>query len=244
MTEVSHPNVMGVLDIYSEKEWMFLVMDFMKSDLKKFIEKQRTPTLSQVKCIMQQVLSGLAALHKWYFIHRDIAPANIFINSEGVCKIGDFGLSRRHASPNVFMTPRVVTLWYRAPELLFGAKFYGEGVDIWSAGCILAELIKGQPLFCGMSELDTLGSIFAFTGTPSQERWPGATSLPLYCDFEYRDGKDYRIEFPSASTEAIDLISKLLQLDPNMRPSAEQALSHEFFHTLPPPCEPHELNIF
>ncbi|KAF8822492.1 putative cell-cycle-associated protein kinase, partial [Cardiosporidium cionae] len=168
MREIRHPNLMGLLDIYVQEEFMNLVMEVMETDLKKVLAQKLLLTESHVKCILKQILNGLLELHKWHITHRDLSPANIFLNKSGVCKIADFGLSRqcivsledtlcsrrRKIKRKEQLTSKVVTLWYRSPELLYGAKKYGHSVDIWSVGCIFAELLTGIPLFSGSNEIE------------------------------------------------------------------------------------------
>lgn len=155
-------------------------MDFIEHDLKSLMETMTTPFLqSEVKTLMLQLLSGVQCLHDNWIIHRDLKTSNLLMNNRGELKIADFGLARRFGSPLGYMTQLVVTLWYRAPELLLGAKEYTTAIDMWSIGCIFAEFISKEPLFPGRSELDQLSRVFKLLGAPNERIWPGCKELPL-----------------------------------------------------------------
>lgn len=259
MREIEHQNIMRVLDVYVQGDFMNLVMSHMSSDLKKLMEKTTRLSESQIKCILKQILTGLQVLHSWYFIHRDLSPANIFISDKGICKLADFGLSRTYGwlmkdqsfnkenSKVVwkeYFTDKVVTLWYRPPELILGANKYGSAVDIWSVGCIFAELLReGKALFPGFNEIDQLGKIFEIMGSPSDTNWPEARNLPCYCEFTHCNAKNLKDIFVDRPAVCIDLMEKLLNLNPNKRISAEGALKHEYFSVVPLPCRPEELPL-
>eukprot|EP00922_Rhytidocystis_sp_ex-Travisia-forbesii_P052747 GHVS01078251.1.p1 GENE.GHVS01078251.1~~GHVS01078251.1.p1 ORF type:complete len:339 (+),score=30.41 GHVS01078251.1:185-1201(+) len=259
MREIQHPNIMGLLDVFVEGDFMNLVMDHMESDLKKVLDSKVRLSESHVKCIMLQILSGLKELHGWWFVHRDLSPANVFVNSDGICKVADFGLTRmfgwymkearfQHEGKRVEwserMTDKVVTLWYRPPELMFGATKYGSAIDIWSAGCIFAELLNGgKALFPGTGEIDQLGKIFHVRGTPSDTNWKEARDLPLYCEFTKGDPQDLATLVPGCAKAGVSLLDDMLALDPNKRINAEQGLKHSYFNAVPLPCTPSELPL-
>lgn len=176
-------------------------------------------------------------------------PANLLIGSDGRLKIADFGLARCYGSPNP-MTAEVVSLWYRAPELLFGARLYGAAVDMWAAGCILAEVILRTAIFPGeATNVNQLAKIFNVMGTPQETDWPGVTLLPNYVEFEQREPLDLKPLFRSRGSDGnsqqqpldYDLLTRLLQLNPNKRMTAGQALLHHYFHVDPLPCDPMDL---
>ena len=148
--ELNHPNVIALRDVFGHKSNISLVMDFMDTDLEIII---KDPTIvltgANIKSYVLQTLLGLEYLHKNWILHRDIKPNNLLINREGVLKIGDFGLAKVYGSPNRVYTHIVVTRWYRAPELLFGARLYGPGVDVWAVGCVLAEILQRLPFLAG-----------------------------------------------------------------------------------------------
>lgn len=163
------------------------------------------------------------------------------MDSDGHVKLGDFGLARVFGSPNRNMTSLVCTIWYRPPELLFGAREYSTSVDMWGIGCILAELLLRVPLFTGTNEIDMLGKIFHVLGTPNEQTWPGVTSLPNYIEFTPNTKMDLTALFTAASPDCLDLLSKLLALDPNHRISASDALAHDYFTNAPVPTNPIDL---
>ncbi|KAK6589880.1 cyclin-dependent kinase-related kinase [Cryptosporidium xiaoi] len=244
MSEITHPNIMGMRDVYVQGDFINIVMDYMESDLRKVFESRIRFSESHIKCILKQIISGVNELHKWFIIHRDLAPANIFINSSGIAKIGDFGLSRSYGQPRREYTPEVVTLWYRCPELLFGSTKYTHAVDMWSIGCIFAELLSGgRAIFPGEDELKQLGRIFELLGTPNKSTWPQAKELPLFCEFTPRQPLDFKQVFPNTSEIALDLMRSLLKLNPLERISAKEALEHEYFKSYPLPCSPSELPV-
>lgn len=144
---------------------------------------------------MKQILVGLKVLHSHWIIHRDLTPNNILISKHGVLKYSDFGLSRLFAADDRPLTRNVVTLYYRAPELLFGAVHYGPEVDIWAAGCILGSLIIRDVMFKGLDDIDQLGRIFSVLGTPTETSWKGAKDLPNYAEFEHCEPQNFKVIF-------------------------------------------------
>ncbi|KAF5749231.1 Serine/threonine-protein kinase [Tripterygium wilfordii] len=191
----------------------------------------------QVKCYMHQLLSGLQHCHERGILHRDIKGSNLLIDKNGILKIGDFGLANYYSpNPKRPLTSRVVTLWYRAPELLLGSTDYGVGIDLWSVGCLLAELFVGRPIMPGRTEVEQLHRIFKLCGTPSGEYWK-----KLRLSTTFRPPQSYKPslfqafrDFPESSR---GLLSTLLALDPTYRGSASSALQNEFFHTSPLACD-------
>ena len=161
-----HPNVVNVKEIVvgQQMDKVYLVMEYVEHDLKALIdqlkERGKKFTTGQVKTLTHQLLSGLSFMHDNWMIHRDLKTSNLLLSHKGILKIGDFGLARTYGQPLKPYTPIVVTLWYRCPELLLGIKEYSVPVDMWSTGCILAELFKLKPLFPGRGELDQLDKIF------------------------------------------------------------------------------------
>ncbi len=182
---------------------------------------------------MQQLLKGIAFCHGHRVLHRDLKPQNLLIDKAGVLKLADFGLARAFGVPVRTYTHEVVTLWYRAPEILLGGKQYSTPVDIWSIGCIFAEMITRTPLFPGDSEIDQLFRIFRLLGTPNETIWPGVSQYP-----------DYKSTFPQWQQQALgkvikdvdplglDLLGKMLAYEPSKRISARDALKHPYFDDL------------
>ncbi|KAF1327744.1 Cmgc/cdk/cdc2 protein kinase, partial [Globisporangium splendens] len=177
----SHPNVVYLYDVIHQQNKLYLVFEFVDQDLKKCLEK--TPhrmEMLQIKSYLYQLLAGIAFCHANRVLHRDLKPQNLLIDQYGNLKLADFGLARAFGIPIRSYTHEVVTLWYRAPEILLGAKHYSTPVDAWSIGCIFVEMVNKQPLFPGDSEIDELFRIFRVLGTPDEGSWPGVSSLPDY----------------------------------------------------------------
>ncbi|XP_016508954.1 cyclin-dependent kinase G-2 [Nicotiana tabacum] len=241
-----HPAVVDVKEVVvgSKLDNIFMVMEYMEHDLKALMEtmKQRF-TQSEVKCLMLQLLEGVKYLHDNWVLHRDLKTSNLLLNNQGELKICDFGLARQYGSPLKTYTQLVVTLWYRAPELLLGAKQYSTAIDMWSLGCIMAELLRKEPLFNGKSEVDQLNKIFRILGTPNETIWPGFSKLPgVKVNFVKHKYNLLRKEFPATSfmepglsDAGFDLLNKLLTYDPDQRITAEAALNHEWFREVPLP---------
>lgn len=156
-----------------------MIFEYLQYDLRKLLMMRR---LSEAECLdfLQQILTGLLVCHSNRIIHRDLKPQNILIDKDGNLKIADFGLARSFSVPFPELTHEVVTLWYRSPEILLGQTKYTPSVDIWSIGCIYGEMLRGQPMFEGDSEIGQIYKIFQALGTPSEATWPGLSSLPDY----------------------------------------------------------------
>ncbi|XP_072979675.1 probable serine/threonine-protein kinase At1g54610 [Typha angustifolia] len=242
----SHPNVVRLEGIATSRvsHALYLVFEYMEHDLAGLAAAPGVRfSEPQVKCYMKQLLSGLEHCHGRGVLHRDIKGSNLLLDNEGVLKIADFGLAStfdpKHKQP---MTSRVVTLWYRAPELLLGATHYGVGIDLWSAGCILAELLSGKPIFPGKTEVEQLHRIFKLCGSPSENYWkksklPHATIVKPQQPYKRCIAETFK-DFPPS---ALSLVEKLLAIDPAERGTATDALNSEFFTTKPYACEPMSL---
>uniref|UniRef100_A0ACD5URS4 Uncharacterized protein n=3 Tax=Avena sativa TaxID=4498 RepID=A0ACD5URS4_AVESA len=243
-----HPSIVDVKEVVvgSSLDSIFMVMEYMEHDLKGVMENMKQPyTQSEVKCLVLQLLEGVKYLHDNWVLHRDLKTSNLLLNNRGELKICDFGLSRQYGSPLKPYTQLVVTLWYRAPELLLGAKEYSTAIDMWSVGCIMAELLAKEPLFNGKTEFEQLDKIFRTLGTPNEKIWPGYAKLPgVKVNFVKQPYNRLREKFPAASfsgtrpnlSEAgFDLLNKFLTYDPEKRISADAALQHQWFHEVPLP---------
>ncbi|KAL1916510.1 uncharacterized protein VTP21DRAFT_5701 [Calcarisporiella thermophila] len=238
-----HPNIVDVKEIVVGKDLtqIFIVMEFVEHDLRSLMEGMRTPFLqSEIKTLMLQLLSAVALLHENWFVHRDLKTSNLLMNNRGMIKVADFGLARKYGSPLGPMTQLVVTLWYRSPELLLGAKEYSTAVDMWSVGCIFGELVNKEPLFPGKSEIDQLNKIFQLLGVPNEEIWPGWSKLPNAQNVSFvKQSYNYlRTRFPYLTNKGLDLLSGLLTYDPEKRMTAEEALKHPYFSEPPLPKDP------
>lgn len=161
----------------------------------------------------------------------------------GVVKLADFGMATTFGSPTRNLSAQVVTIFYRAPELLFGARAYGPAVDVWAMGCVLAELELRVPLLPGTSELDQLDRTFRLCGTPTEADWPGMVQLPNYLALEQYQRVNFRTVLPGSSLAAVELLQELLHLDPRRRPSCTKALQHAYFSSAPGPTPPAQLPL-
>lgn len=253
LSSFNHPSVVGVKEVVLDDfGTVFMVMEYMEYDLKCLLEVMKQPfSISEVKCLMLQLLEGVKYLHDNWVLHRDLKTSNLLVSKEGELKICDFGLSRQYGSPLKPYTPVVVTLWYRAPELLLGTKQYSTAIDMWSVGCIMAELVGKEPLFKGKNEVDQLGKIFQILGSPNEEIWPGLTKLPGVRPNIKQMHNLLRKKFPAKSFTGspvlsnlgFDLLSKLLSYDPEKRITAEAALQHDWFREVPLPRSDFKLNF-
>jgi len=186
-----------------------------------------------IKSYLHQLLQGIAFCHLHRVLHRDLKPQNLLIDSKGVLKIADFGLARAFGVPIRTYTHEVVTLWYRAPEILLGGRQYAVGVDMWSIGCIFAEMVNGHALFPGDSEIDELFKIFRLLGTPTEETWPGVSAYKDYkTTFPSWRGEGVAKVCPTLCKDGLDLLEKLLIYEPGKRISAQKALNHPYFDDL------------
>uniref|UniRef100_A0A8D0AEM3 Cyclin-dependent kinase 7 n=1 Tax=Sander lucioperca TaxID=283035 RepID=A0A8D0AEM3_SANLU len=166
---------------------------------------------------------------------EDLKPNNLLLDGNGVLKLADFGLAKAFGSPNRVYTHQVVTRWYRSPELLFGARMYGVGVDMWAVGCILAELLLRIPFLAGDSDLDQLTKIFEALGTPTEETWPGMSSLPDYVSFKIFPGTPLEHIFSAAGDDLLELLQSFFTFNPSTRTTATQALTMRYFSNRPAP---------
>lgn len=236
LQEFDHPNIVNLLDVICADGKLYLVFEYLEEDLKKAIEKQAGGYSGmELKRLVYQLLDGLYFCHRHRIVHRDLKPANILLNSGNVLKLADFGLARAFQVPMHTYTHEVVTLWYRAPEILLGEKHYTPAVDMWSVGCIFAELARRKVLFRGDSEIGQLFEIFQVLGTPADAEgsWPGVSRLPDYRDvFPKWPAKRLGQVLPELSPDAIDLLSRMLKYDPAERISAKEALQHPWFNDL------------
>ncbi|GAA6025425.1 hypothetical protein JCM8202_005293 [Rhodotorula sphaerocarpa] len=236
LRELRHPNVIELLDVYSNKSNLNLVLEFLDTDLEAVIrDKQLVFQQGDVKSWMLMTMKGLDFCHRNWILHRDMKPNNLLISGAGVLKLADFGLAREFADDRARMTCQVVTRWYRSPELLLGARSYSTGVDVWAAGCIFAELMLRVPFLAAESDMDQLNVIFQALGTPTEQEWPGFTKLTSGATFERKPKNDLSLLFTAAGPEAIDLLQRMLAYDPHRRITARESLSHPFFHAAPRP---------
>jgi len=233
LKELQHDNIVRLRDVVRQDNRLYLVFEYLDLDLKKHLDG--SPHLASdrrlIKHYLWQILSGIAFCHAHRILHRDLKPQNLLIDRHNnQLKLADFGLARAFGIPVRTYTHEVVTLWYRAPEILLGARHYSTPVDVWSIGCILAEMINQRPLFPGDSEIDEIFRIFKTLGTPSEETWPGVTELPNYNqNFPRWPSQSWETICPTLCPAGRDLFARMLAYEPSRRISARDALAHEFF---------------
>ncbi|KAI1433946.1 Pkinase-domain-containing protein [Xylaria sp. CBS 124048] len=248
LKDCSHKNIVKLREVVvgedtSRIENIFLVLEFVEHDLKSILEDMPEPFLaSEAKALLLQLASGVAYLHDRWILHRDIKTSNLLLNNRGQLKIADFGMARYVGDPPPKLTQLVVTLWYRAPELLLGTKTYGAAVDMWSVGCIFGEILTREPLLPGKNEVDELTKIFELCGVPTDESWPGFRRLPNARSLRLPAtnvpaviGSVIRARFPLLTAAGGALLSGLLSLNPDSRPTAKDMLRHEYFRQDPKP---------
>ncbi|KAI0525132.1 hypothetical protein KFK09_004523 [Dendrobium nobile] len=246
LRRLDHPNVMKLEGLVTSRLScsIYLVFGYMEHDLAGLSSSPDIKfTESQVKCLMEQLLSGLEHCHSRGIVHRDIKGANLLVNDEGILKIADFGLANFiHPENKQPLTSRVVTLWYRPPELLLGSYDYGASVDLWSAGCVFAEMFVKKPILQGRTEVEQLHKILKLCGSPSDEYWkksklPHATIFKPHLPYE----SHLQETFKSLPQSAYKLLEVLLSVEPQKRGTATSALASEYFRTKPAACEPSSL---
>ncbi|KAK1441375.1 hypothetical protein QVD17_07225 [Tagetes erecta] len=240
LQKLDHPNIIKLEGLATSRMQysLYLVFDYMQSDLTRIISRpEGRLTEPQVKCYMQQLLSGLEHCHERGILHRDIKGSNLLIDKNGMLKIADFGLANfydpKQKRPQ---TSRVVTLWYRAPELLLGTTDYGVGIDLWSTGCLLAEMFVGRPIMPGRTEVEQLHRIFKLCGSPNEDYWK--TIKP---PTTFRPPQNYVPSFHEAfsnfPSSSFGLLTTLLALEPSSRGTATSALQNSFFSSSPLACQ-------
>ncbi|XP_064644536.1 cyclin-dependent kinase 1-like [Lineus longissimus] len=252
LRELQHPNVVGLEDVLMQENKLYLVFEFLAMDLKAYLDSLPTAQMVDkmlVKSYLFQITQAILFCHKRRTLHRDLKPQNLLIDNKGCIKLADFGLARAFGIPVRVYTHEVVTLWYRGPEVLLGSQRYSCPLDIWSIGCIFAEMVTKKPLFHGDSEIDQLYRIFRTLSTPTEESWPGVVDLPDYKSTfpnwktnQLKENPSSIIPAKQLDSKGVDLLQKMLIYDPAKRISARAALKHPFFdnldkNSLPAPME-------
>ena len=209
---------------------LYLVFEFLDKDLKMYIDSVDELSPLLIKSYMHQLLTGLEFCHARQVMHRDLKPQNLLIGRNGELKICDFGLARTFRLPLHTYTHEIVTLWYRAPEVLLGSKIYTTAVDIWSVGCIFAEMVTSDPLLAGDCEIDQIFKTFRLLGTPNETIWPGVSSLPDFkATWPKFPAQHWADVVPRLDSVGRDLLSKMMCLVPEERLTASEALKHPYF---------------
>ena len=244
MKKCHHENILEILEIVTskifsknqKKEEVYLVFEYMDHDLSGLSLAKYKFNLPQIKYIMYQLLKGVQYLHKNNIIHRDIKCANILINNNGKVKLGDFGLAR-NITPNKTKkyTYKVVTLWFRAPELLLGDVHYTTAIDVWSCGCVFGELLTGSCPFQAKDETTLFEKICEKCGTPNDIEWPGVSKLPLFNKLlpktKFSNSfKEFYKDHENIDDISLDLFYKMLQMNPEKRITIEEIFKHPFFN--------------
>ncbi|KFG83333.1 negative regulator of the PHO system [Metarhizium anisopliae] len=236
MKELKHDNIVALHDVIHTENKLMLVFEYMDGDLKRYMDmhgERGALKPATIKSFMYQLLKGIDFCHQNRVLHRDLKPQNLLINSKGLLKLGDFGLARAFGIPVNTFSNEVVTLWYRAPDVLLGSRTYNTSIDIWSAGCIMAEMYTGRPLFPGTTNEDQIVRIFRIMGTPTERTWPGIAQFPDYKPtFQMYATQDLRNILQAIDPVGIDLLQRMLQLRPELRISAHDALQHPWFNDL------------
>lgn len=235
LKQLQHPNIVQLLDVIHTETSLTLVFEYLDQDLKNYLDACGEKGIDDytIKSFLYQLLQGIAYCHLHRVLHRDLKPQNLLINMDGELKLADFGLARGFGIPVRKYTHEVVTLWYRPPDVLLGNTKYSTPVDIWGVGCIFAEMSTGRPLFCGASEADQLVKIFKVLGTPTKEEWPGVVNLPEYKEtWPKYEPKKLKTVVPKLGKRGLDLLQRMLEIDPNKRVSAKEALKHPYFSDL------------
>ncbi|KZP00765.1 Pkinase-domain-containing protein [Calocera viscosa TUFC12733] len=248
MKELNHPNILHLHDVIHTENKLVLVFEYCEQDLKRYMDTHGVRGAldpATVRSFMYQLLRGTAYCHDNRVLHRDLKPQNLLINRKGELKIGDFGLARAYGVPVNTYSNEVVTLWYRAPDVLMGSRNYDAAIDIWSCGCIMAEMITGMPLFRGRDNPDQLLAIMKIIGTPEDrviKKMAQETPDIQFKTYPRFPKVPWPNILPGASAQACDLIDRLLQFDPTSRPNALDALFHPYF-TDPTAHHPNSTNV-
>lgn len=259
--ELNNKNITKLVDIILENKSIYMIFEFCEHDLLQIIHYHSHPEVkpipqATVKSLIWQILNGVTFLHQNWIFHRDLKPANIMVSSSGVVKIGDLGLARKFNNPlqSLYTGDKVVvTIWYRAPELLLGARHYTPAIDLWAVGCILAELLSLRPIFKGEEakidinnkksvpfQKNQFQKIVEVLGTPSMKNWPALNKYPEFISFQQQLTTNYPPNLVnwykmigSSNKQCLELLKGLLEYDPLVRLTADNALVHPYFLELP-----------
>lgn len=243
LKDLKHANIVTLHDIVHTDKSLTLVFEYLDKDLKQYMDDcGNIMSMHNVKIFLFQILRGLSYCHKRKVLHRDLKPQNLLINERGELKLADFGLARAKSVPTKTYSNEVVTLWYRPPDVLLGSSEYSTQIDMWGVGCIFYEMAAGRPLFPGSTVEDELHLIFRLLGTPTEENWPGISSIEEFKSYNFPKYKPQPIinHAPRLDSEGIELLLSFLRYESKKRISADEAMKHSYFrqlgmrvHTLP-----------
>eukprot|EP00466_Bigelowiella_natans_P016086 jgi/Bigna1/135804/aug1.31_g10512 len=247
LSSFRHENILKIEDLikppsFDKFEDVYIVSELMDTDLHKIINSDQQLSQGHVQYFVYQILRGLKYIHSAHVLHRDLKPSNLLLNSNCDLKICDFGLARvanpEESRSEKFLTEYVATRWYRAPEIMLSWKEYTKAIDIWSVGCIFAEILGRKPLFPGEDYMNQIHLIIKVLGTPSKEdtEYIASAKAKAYVrNFPLQAGIPFRKLYPHATNEALDLLSKMLTFSPEKRITVDQALQHPFLEKLHDP---------
>ncbi|ORE00148.1 CDK1 [Hepatospora eriocheir] len=232
LKNLKHENIIGLDEVLHDKDNIYLVFEYIDSDLKKLIERKRESkqlfNIDIVKSLCKQLVEAVTYCHNKGVFHRDIKPHNILINYDMKLKLADFGLSRSISIPMRAYSLEIVTLWYRPPEILLGTEYYDASIDVWSLACIMYEIYTTEVLFKGDSEISQLEMITKVLGSPNPENWPNVKNMPKYKELKLNNNLPMGLNLDDPLLE--DLLLQMLEYDPLNRITAEEVLSHDFFN--------------
>jgi serine/threonine protein kinase len=238
LKNLKHSTIIDLQEIIHSEDKMYLVFEYVETDLKKLIDdfSRQNKRFSEeiTKKMAQQLCTAVNFCHSKNIFHRDLKPQNILVDSNFNIKLADFGLGRAASIPLRKYTSQIVTLWYRPPELLLGCEFYDSSVDIWSLACILTEINTLMPLFMGDSDIDQIVKIYRILGVPSEEIWKGVESFPRFNKEMIKNFKPKGLSGLVKDKKLEEIIKKMLVFDPLQRITAKDALEGDYFYGLEP----------
>ncbi|CAG9529901.1 unnamed protein product [Cercopithifilaria johnstoni] len=235
LRRLKHPNIVSLLEVILDEQLVYLIFEFVSMDLRKCIDNIPYGKLmkkDEQKSYLYQILQGICFCHQRNVLHRDLKPQNLLVDGNGGLKIADFGLARELQFAKRQYTDVVVTLWYRPPEILFGSTNYSMAVDMWSIGCIFAEMAMKEALFRGDSEIDQIFRIFSILATPKDEIRRGVLHMPAFMKRypEYTENKLPKILADYMDEGGIKILQQMLTYDPMQRISAKKLLKDPYFN--------------
>uniref|UniRef100_A0A673ZEZ9 cyclin-dependent kinase n=1 Tax=Salmo trutta TaxID=8032 RepID=A0A673ZEZ9_SALTR len=243
LKDLKHANIVTLHDIIHTDKSLTLVFEYLDKDLKQYMDDcGNILSMQNVKIFLFQILRGLSYCHRRKVLHRDLKPQNLLINERGELKLADFGLARAKSVPTKTYSNEVVTLWYRPPDVLLGSSEYSTQIDMWGVGCIFYEMAAGRPLFPGSTVEDELHLIFRLLGTPSENSWPGISSMEEFKSYKFPKYKTQPLinHAPRLDTDGIELLLSFLKYESKQRISADESMRQPYFrnlgthaHTLP-----------